>query len=126
MAFTSKVRRYYVTVSNRQDDGGCRGRRTGSQPARVDLDTVQSTMSALSSLASLPSAFQGASTTINRAVAGASADAAAVASSSTGQDSGAMLAALIDARQQLLYTQAGAKMMSTANEMLGTIIDISA
>jgi len=37
-----------------------------------------------------------------------------------------MLAALVDARQQLLYTQAGAKMMNTASEMLGTIIDISA
>jgi len=37
-----------------------------------------------------------------------------------------MLAALVDARQQLMYTQAGAKMMSTANAMLGSIIDISA
>ena len=83
-------------------------------------------MSAISSLASLPSAFQGATTTINRAVAGASQDAATVASSSVSQDPSAMLAALIDARQQLLYTQAGAKMMNTASEMLGTIIDISA
>lgn len=83
-------------------------------------------MSGISSISSLPGAFQSAATTINRAVAGASGDAATVASSSMGQDSGAMLTALIDAKQQLLYTQAGAKMMSTANEMLGTIIDISA
>jgi len=83
-------------------------------------------MSGLSSIASLPSAFQGASTAISRAVAGASADASAVASSSLGGDPNAMLTALVDARRQLLYTQAGAKMMNTASEMLGTIIDISA
>ncbi len=83
-------------------------------------------MSGISSIANLPNAFQGASTTISRAVAGASADASAVASSSMGGDPNAMLTALVDARQQLLYTQAGAKMMNTASEMLGTIIDISA
>ena len=83
-------------------------------------------MSAISSIARMPSAFQGASTTISRAVAGASRDAASVASATGMQDPSAMLASLVDARQQLLYTQAGAKMMSTASEMLGTIIDISA
>jgi hypothetical protein len=81
-------------------------------------------MSSISSLGSLPNAFQGATTTINRAVAGAGRDAAAVASPAA--DPSAMLAALVDARQQLMYTQAGAKMMNTASEMLGTIIDISA
>ena len=65
-------------------------------------------------------------TTISRAVAGASRDAGAVASATGMQNPSAMLAALVDARQQLLYTQAGAKMMNTASEMLGTIIDISA
>ncbi len=82
------------------------------------------TMSGISSMGSLPSVFQGASATISRAVAGASQDAAAIASPSA--DPSAMLAALIDARQQLTYTQAGAKMMNTASEMLGSIIDISA
>jgi hypothetical protein len=84
------------------------------------------TMSGISSIGSLPSAFQSAATTINRAVAGASGDAATVASSSVAQDPNAMLMALVDAKQQLLYTQAGAKMMSTANAMLGAIIDVSA
>jgi hypothetical protein len=93
---------------------------------RIDLDTVEPTMSGIPSVASFPSAFQSASTTIGRAVAGASQDAAAVASSSVAQDPRAMLTALIDARQQLLYTQAGAKMMTTADEMLGSIIDVSA
>jgi hypothetical protein len=83
-------------------------------------------MTGISSIASLPSTFQSASTTISRAVAGASQDAGAVASGSVAQDPNAMLMALVDARQQLLYTQAGAKMMTTASEMLGTIIDISA
>jgi hypothetical protein len=97
-----------------------------SQSPLIDFDTVQVTMSAISAIASMPSAFQGATTTINRAVAGASRDAGAVASATGMQDPSAMLAALVDARQQLLYTQAGAKMMNTASEMLGTIIDISA
>jgi hypothetical protein len=83
-------------------------------------------MSGIPSIASLPGAFQSAATTINRAVSGASQDAAAVASSSVAQDPMQMLAALIDARRQLLYTQAGAKMMSTADAILGSIVDISA
>ena len=83
-------------------------------------------MSGLPSLGNLPNVFQGAATTISRAVAGAGQDAATVASTSVSQDPGAMLAALVDARQQLIYTQAGAKMMNTASEMLGSIIDISA
>ena len=80
----------------------------------------------MSVIGNLSGAFQGGSLTVSRAVAGASRDAAAVASGSVAQDPNAMLTALVDARQQLLYTQAGAKMMSTASEMLGTIIDISA
>jgi hypothetical protein len=83
-------------------------------------------MNAISSIAGFPSPFQGASSTIGRAVAGASRDVAAVAAATGAQDPSAMLAALVDARQQLIYTQAGAKMMNTATEMLGTIIDISA
>jgi hypothetical protein len=83
-------------------------------------------MSSISSLSGLSGVFHGASTTINRAVTGAGRDAAAVASATGARDPNAMLTALVDARQQLLYTQAGAKVMSTASEMLGAIIDISA
>ena len=122
----SKVVRYRGTGTHRCAADGFAGTANRSQQAQANLDTVLSTMSAISSLANLPNAFQGASTTISRAVAGANADASAVASSSMGGDPSAMLAALVDARQQLLYTQAGAKMMNTASEMLGTIIDISA
>ncbi len=70
--------------------------------------------------------MQSAATTINRSVDGVSRDAAVVAGASMGDGGEQMLAALIDSKQQLLYTQAGAKMMETAGQMLGSIIDISA
>jgi hypothetical protein len=82
-------------------------------------------MNATSPIESLPGAMQSASTTINRGAEALGHDAAVVASSSI-DDSGDMLAALVDSRQQLLYTQAGAKLMTTASEMLGTLIDIRA
>lgn len=69
--------------------------------------------------------MQSAGTAINRAVAGANRDAAVVASAST-VDSSNVLAALIDSRQQLLYTQAGAKLIETANQMMGSLLDIRA
>jgi hypothetical protein len=76
---------------------------------------------------SIPAAnvFQSASATIQRAVAGLSRDAATVAASSITQ-TGKLLPALIDSRQQLLYTQAGAKMIETANQMMGSLLDIRA
>ena len=82
-------------------------------------------MNATPLIETLPSVAQSASATINRGVQGLSRDAAIVASASI-DDSGDMLAALVDSRQQLLYTQAGAKLMNTASEMLGTLIDIRA
>jgi len=72
-----------------------------------------------------PSVVQIASAAINRGVAGLNRDAAVIASSSVA-DLRAALPALIDSRQQLLYTQAAARVMSAANEMLGTLIDIRA
>lgn len=48
---------------------------------------------------------------------------AAVASASSVNE---ILPAMIDARQQLLYTQAAAKMISTANAMMGSLIDTHA
>jgi hypothetical protein len=70
--------------------------------------------------------MQSATTTIHRSVDGVSRDAAVVAGASMGDGGEQMLAALIDSKQQLLYTQAGAKMMETAGQMLGSIIDIKA
>jgi len=82
-------------------------------------------MNGISSLVSMPSAVQSATAAINRGVAGVSRAAAVVASSSV-SDPSDVLAALIDSRQQLLYTQAAAGVMSAADEMLGTLIDIRA
>ncbi len=76
--------------------------------------------------AGLSSVMHNAATTINRSVDGASRDAAIVAGAATGDGGEQMLSALIDSKQQLLYTQAGAKMMETAGQMLGSIIDITA
>jgi hypothetical protein len=74
--------------------------------------------------------YQSASSLISRAQAGAAADAATVASASTGAGldvgSADFLNAMIDAKQQVLYTQAGAKMISTANDMMGSLLDIRA
>jgi hypothetical protein len=84
-------------------------------------------MSVITAAAGLPDIMQSASATIGKAVAGASADAAVIAGASAGGvDGSEMLAALMDARQQLLYTQAGAKMMETASQMLGSLIDVRA
>ena len=76
--------------------------------------------------AGLSSVMHNAAATINRSVDGASRDAAIVAGASMGDGGEQMLTALIDSKQQLLYTQAGAKMMETAGQMLGSIIDIKA
>jgi hypothetical protein len=84
-------------------------------------------MNSITSGGSLPDIMQSASSAIGRAVAGATSDAAVIAGSSTGGvDGGELLTALVDSRQQLLYTQAGAKMMETASQMLGSLIDIRA
>jgi hypothetical protein len=84
-------------------------------------------MNSITSAGNLPDIMQSAGSTIGRAVARASGDAAVIASASTGGvDGGELLTALVDSRQQLLYTQAGAKMMETASQMLGSLIDIRA
>jgi hypothetical protein len=84
-------------------------------------------MTSITSANGLPDIMQSASATISRAVAGASSDAAVIAGASTGGvDNGELLAALIGSRQQLMYTQAGAKMMETASQMMGSLVDIRA
>ena len=60
---------------------------------------------------------------IRKAVSNAARDAHAVANS-TDVMSRDTMEALIDARQQVLYTKAGARMVSAANDMMGTLLDI--
>lgn len=74
----------------------------------------------------LSGVMHSAASTIQQGVAGVGRDAAVVAGASMGDGGEQMLAALLDSKQQLMYTQAGAKMMDTAGQMLGSLIDISA
>jgi hypothetical protein len=75
------------------------------------------------SIASTSSLFQSASTMINRASAAVNKSSATVASATDVTD---VLPAMIDARQQVLYTQAAAKMISTGNAMIGSLLDTMA
>jgi hypothetical protein len=75
------------------------------------------------SMGSVPNIFQSASATISRAGDALNNASAAVASATSVND---VLPAMLDARQQLLYTQAAAKMISTANAMVGSLIDTHA
>jgi hypothetical protein len=69
--------------------------------------------------------LQVAGAAVSRGVAGVSHDASMVAASSIGAGD-QVLPALLDSRQQVLYTQAAAKMLDTANQLMGTIVDIHA
>jgi hypothetical protein len=88
----------------------------------------------MSDISLLPGALQSATTTIKRAVSATERDAAIVARAqlqSTGQGGATpvpldVVSALIDARQQLLYTQAGARMISISDEMMGSLLDTQA
>ena len=68
--------------------------------------------------------LQSAITAVNQAAAGISRSAQAAVAASV-SDSGEILSALIDSRQQVLYTQAAAKLLDTADQMMGTMIDIN-
>ena len=82
-------------------------------------------MDSISSAGNGLNILQSASSAINRAVAALSRDATTVASSSIDNVS-ELLPALIDSRQQLLYTKAAARLMETANEMMGSLLDARA
>ncbi len=79
-------------------------------------------MNGIAATAGLPNLLQSASATIDRAVTSASQDAATIASSSA-LDTDHVVSALVDSRQQLLYTQVGAKILRTADQMIGTLLD---
>jgi hypothetical protein len=89
----------------------------------------------MNGLSNVGSVFQTAAATISRASAAAEQDAAVVANA-TMAGSGAsggltvgspdFLNAMIDARQQTLYTAAAARMISTSNQMIGSLLDVTA
>lgn len=69
--------------------------------------------------------MQIAASGIRKAVSNATTDAQVVANS-TEVTAPQTMDALLDARQQVLYTQAGARMMRSADEMISSLLDITA
>lgn len=82
-------------------------------------------MTDIASIATIPSALQSATSTIHRAVKAADQDAAVIANSSS-VDSRDTIDALVDSRQQVLYTQAAAKIVSASDQMMESLLDIRA
>lgn len=82
-------------------------------------------MADIASIATIPSALQSATGAIHRAVKAADKDAAVIANSPS-VDSRDTISALIDSRQQVLYTQAAAKIVSASDEMMQSLLDIRA
>jgi len=73
----------------------------------------------------IPPALQSATSTIQRSQAGFDRDAAVVAQPDA-IDSADMIGALVDSRQQLLYTAAAAKLISTSDDMMASLLDVHA
>jgi hypothetical protein len=77
------------------------------------------------SISGIPSAFQSAQSGISRGVAGLDQDAQVVAGGVSG-DVGALTGALVDALQQRVVVEASARMLSTVDQTVGTLIDVKA
>jgi hypothetical protein len=75
--------------------------------------------------AAIPGAFQSAISTIHKSVRALDRNAHVVANS-TDVSSRETIAALVDSRQQVLYTQAGARLISATDVMTRSLLDIHA
>jgi hypothetical protein len=82
-------------------------------------------MNGISPTGGIPSALQSATGAINRANKALDQDAA-VTAGSMAVESRETPGALVDSRQQVLYTQAAAKIISASDEMMQSLIDIRA
>jgi hypothetical protein len=80
-------------------------------------------MTDVASIAAIPSALQSATSAIHRSGKALEKDANVVAKSSA-VESRDTLGALIDSRQQLLYTRAAAKLISASDEMTKSLLHI--
>lgn len=78
----------------------------------------------MNAIPSMSNAMQIAAGGIRKAISNHASDAHIVANSSA--MSKETVAALIDARQQVLYTQAGAKMISASDEAVSSLLDVRA
>jgi hypothetical protein len=82
-------------------------------------------MNDIASIAAIPTALQSATGANQKAHKALETDANVVARSNSAE-SRATLEALIDSRQQLLYTKAAAKLFSASDEIPQSLIDIRA
>ena len=82
-------------------------------------------MSSLS-ISSTPSAWDSAQLGIQRGVSGLDRDAQVVANGSTSDNTDAAIGALVDSLQQRVAVEASARMLSTVDQTLGTLIDVKA
>lgn len=80
-------------------------------------------MNDVASISAIPSALQSAKGAIHKAGDELAKDANVIARSNT-VDSKDTLEALIDSRQQLLYTKAAAKLFAASDEITQSLIDI--
>jgi hypothetical protein len=72
-----------------------------------------------------PPALQSATSSITRSLNNLRKDATVVANSDTVMSKD-MIAALVDSRQQVLYTSAAAKLISASDDMLASLLDVKA
>ncbi len=79
----------------------------------------------MSTIPSLPSVQQIATSSIKRSVQNVTRDASVVANSQN-VTAANTVEALIDSRQQVLYVKAAAKIITVADEMTESLIDIHA
>jgi hypothetical protein len=82
-------------------------------------------MTDVTALAAIPSALQSATSTIHKSVHKLEQNAHTIATSQSVMSKD-VLQALLDSRQQLLYTQAGAKLIAASDEITQSVIDIRA
>jgi hypothetical protein len=82
-------------------------------------------MTDIASIVSIPSALQSATSSINRSLKKLDQNAHVVATSQSVMSKDT-IQALLDSRQQLLYTKAAAKIMTAADEVMQSAIDIRA
>jgi len=72
-----------------------------------------------------PPALQSATSAITRSLNNLRKDATVVANSDTVMSKDT-IAALVDSRQQVLYTSAAAKLISASADMLASLLDVKA
>jgi hypothetical protein len=82
-------------------------------------------MTDVASIAAIPSALQSATGAIHRSGKALAKDAGVVANSSA-VESRDTLNALVDSRQQLLYTRAAARIITASDEMTKSLLVIRA